>query len=666
MTDKPKRPRGRPPGSGSGNAMTVAERVAKHVAKHSLVERRECANKSRRTRMEKDPAKWLRYYLAESFDIAFDKPHREIIAGAMRAHETGGRFAVAAERGIGKSTLLSGLVLFLALSGKRRFPVYLPWKAKDMRTGLQFWRTALAFNERLDADYPEYTAPFVHARGMTQRMPALRWHDNEEPCGAVLQITDGMIVFPDNLGVIGGSTINGSPRGLRKPQSDGSTLRPDLALIDDPQDRKTAKSSTLVLDVRTRIDGDVAGLGKAGAPFPLLLSGNCIEADDVMAHYLAEPTWRGLRVSCVERWPDGWEDNGPAYKLWQEWWSEYQDAPRKGAAFYRKKKAAMSKGMKITAPNAYNAHKSAMLPDKFCVAMLQYWQLGDVAHAAEKQQRPKSPDDLAPFALTVSLICSRADDRKAHEIPDYVKQVYASSDINEYGLSTVINGYGNDQTCAVLWYGMLERGPGRGIIDSNIPQAEKEKQLFDALCLAGEQIGGSASQPTVWAIDAGYMGQTVRRYADTVGRKCGMQIILCRGMDGQRYRPGYKAIGKPREQCHLTDWPQIGRGLVWNTHYWREVMQRAWLGDIGKPGSCSLPQGVHTDFAEQIWRERMLGRSEVGGKQVWVFAQQPGRHDFGDAHAQAYAVAAYSGIGTGGQVTAPRRKRYTQKDLQRR
>jgi hypothetical protein len=129
-----------------------------------------------------------------------------------------------------------------------------------------------------------------------------------------------------------------------------------------------------------------------------------------------------------------------------------------------------------------------------------------------------------------------------------------------------------------------------------------------------------------------------------------MQIMLMRGLDGQRYRPGYKAIGQPREQCHMTDWPQIGRGLAWNSHYWHEVAQRAWLGDIGKPGACSLFRGEHRDFAEQIWRERMLGKGIIAGREVWTFAAQPGRHDYGDAMAQGYAAAAFGGIGTGGVI----------------
>jgi len=638
--------------------MTNAEKQHAFHARHSLIERLHCDDMKRRERLEKDPAKWLRFYLPQTFLRPFDKPHLEIIDGAMKAHETGGRFLVAGERGIGKSSVFYGIVLLLALSGRRHFPVYLPWSAPVMKRGFQFWKNALAFNETLLADYPEFCQPFAHARAISQKMAALRWSDTEQPCGAALQISDGMIILPDSLGVIGGSTVNGNPRGLNFPQPDGSVLRPDIAFVDDPQDRSVARSLILTDETCAKIDGDIAGLGTAGGGFPLLMSGNCICDGDVMSRYMDDPNWRSLRVACVESWPKGWDNKGDSWKLWRDWWATYQADQKAGAAFYRKNRKQMVAGFVLSAPNAYKANTSKYLTDAYAVAMRQYWQMGHEAFMAERQQTPVSKEALAPFNLTVPLIMSRADEnREPHVKPAWANTVIASSDINDYGLSSVINGFGNDQTSGVMWYGIIDRN-GLPLIDSAIPEAEKARQLFDGLCRAGEMLADSASRPAIWGIDAGYMGQVVRRYADTTGRKCGMQIILCRGMDGRRYRPGFKAIGHPREQCHMTEWPQIGRGLAWNADYWKEVMQRAWLGDIGKPGSCSLFRGDHRGFAEQIWRERLMGKEVVAGVPVHVFARVSGRHDYGDAMAQSYALAAYGGIGTTGEQEQPQKAVY--------
>ena len=99
---------------------------------HNTIERQECADPKRRAGFESDPKRWLKWYLAGAFTRPFEKPHDEIIAGAVEAHSTDGKFAVAGERGIGKSALLWGLVLYMALTGKRRFPVCVPWADKAL------------------------------------------------------------------------------------------------------------------------------------------------------------------------------------------------------------------------------------------------------------------------------------------------------------------------------------------------------------------------------------------------------------------------------------------------------------------------------------------------------------------------------------------------------
>lgn len=68
----------------------------------------------------------MKWYLAETYTRPFEKPHIEIVRGAINAHETGGRFVVAAERGIGKSAILWGMILYLAMTGKQRYPVCVP------------------------------------------------------------------------------------------------------------------------------------------------------------------------------------------------------------------------------------------------------------------------------------------------------------------------------------------------------------------------------------------------------------------------------------------------------------------------------------------------------------------------------------------------------------
>jgi hypothetical protein len=136
----------------------------------------------------------------------------------------------------------------------------------------------------------------------------------------------------------------------------------------------------------------------------------------------------------------------------------------------------------------------------------------------------------------------------------------------------------------------------------------------------------------------------------------GMRIAVARGYPADRYRPNNRnVIGEAREQCHMTEWP-LGRGLAWNADYWREIAQRAWLGSVGAPGSCSLYDGHHKEFAQQICNEPLIEKLHGKTGTIWRWKTLPGKHDFGDAMAQAYAAAAYEGLGTGVAQSAPKQQ----------
>jgi hypothetical protein len=97
--------------------------------------------------------------------------------------------------------------------------------------------------------------------------------------------------------------------------------------------------------------------------------------------------------------------------------------------------------------------------------------------------------------------------------------------------------------------------------------------------------------------------------------------------------------------------------LVVHADYWREVMQLAFATSPGAPGSCSLPAGEHGDFVDQILSEPLIDKKPGPLGMEWLFTRRPGRNDLSDAMVMAYAAAAYGGIGTGGQVARPQRRR---------
>jgi hypothetical protein len=641
-------------------ARTAAERVHSRVASHSLVVRGvECQDWDRRKRLEADAEDWLLWYLPDAFTRPFDEPHRRIIRGVMTAHETGGRFAIAAERGIGKSAVMYGMILYLALTGRRRFPVYLPWSAPPMKRGLTFWRAAMSFNVRILADYRWISAPFFHASGYSARLPAQRWSDTEEPCGAILQLSDGMIVLPDNRGAIGGSTVNGNPRGMNLPQTDGAILRPDLALVDDPQDRKVARSVTLVSETCAKIDADIAGLGGAGAAFPLLLSGNCIAAGDVMARYLSDKTWRSVRVSCIEQWPDGWADKGPAYLAWESWWSEYQDDPVKGLTYYTERKAAMTAGMVLSAPNAYADKADDCLPDAYCVAMRQYWQMGHIAFTAERQQTPLSIEDRAVLVVSPSCVAERAIGPARGKPIDGAVRIVAGADINHGGTSRLgpritwtVMSFARNQVAAVMAYGRE-----RIVMPSNATQGQSAEACFAALERVRAKVGAIGADVLFYDARGQWAPRGVAlRYAMQRIPGATVPLVPAEGWSNEYYRPTHKSAVRTFEGGHecsdVVDGVRV-RWVAWNADLWAEAALRSWLAVPGAPGSCVLYTGEHErEFAEQVTMKRLAGKLNTSRGVRYDWADKPGDQDYADAVGMAWAAASWAGVGTSGGMQA--------------
>jgi len=634
-------------------AVQQADAVSRVYAGRQALPWTKPQNRARRTRLENDVAKWLAHYLANTYTRKFEEPHLEIIDGAMGANETGGRFAVAAERGIGKSSLLWGVVLYLALTGKQPFPVCIPWQESAKKRAFRFWKSALCFNEKLLADYPEICGPFAHSKGIPQKLLTITWAGGPNDgalCGGQLNMSEGLIVLPNAHGCIGGSTINGNPRGLNHPQEDGTVLRPSIVLLDDVQDRGTAKSRTQVQSVIEMIDGDVAGCGAPGRDMPILMACNCIERDDVSAHYLTNPMWRSIRISCVKTWPEGWdEEDGACHTAWDELRVRIQDDDNP-TGFYKKNKRVITNGMTLSAPGAFKGAKNC--PDALYGVIRMYMQMGHDAFMAERQQTPieKSP---SIHSVTTQAILEKEDpNARSGVVPEWATAVVAASDINpSYGISTVVAAVGGDQRMAVVWYGIH-----RTKIPSTDSEAQRKAKIMRELEVHGKKLAALPCRPNHWVIDGGGSPQeTVIAFAATSPQTTGLEAVCAYGRAWRQFRP--KVKDRKFEQVFVRQESRSKRWAIWNVDYWKEIAQMAWIAATGAPGSCSLFRGSHREFADQICRETLAGKAETAGTWVYVWNTKAGPHDYGDCMAMLFACAAILGIGTGGQQKIRKKKR---------
>ena len=192
--------------------------------------------------------------------------------------------------------------------------------------------------------------------------------------------------------------------------------------------------------------------------------------------------------------------------------------------------------------------------------------------------------------------------------------------------------------------------------NKDMTEAVKRQVIYESLAAVGQEIAALNIHPNLWVIDGGGTPEnTVIDFAANSQRICGIESVCMFGRGWKTYRPTSKYKNVIGEQCHKVIENRMRQWILFNADYWREIAQKGWTGSPGAPGSCSLPAGKHDDFIQQICREQLRGKDDVGGKTVWVWDTAPGPHDFGDCMTMAYVGAVLRGIGTAGQqVRIPR------------
>jgi hypothetical protein len=476
---------------------------------------------------------------------------------------------------------------------------------------------------------------------------------------------------------LAGASMNGSIKGLNIGLLSGESLRPDIVLMDDPQDEQTADSEQLVKKVIKKIDYGIRSLSGPRRRLTVMAAVTCVNVGDVSEHLLTRPGTEVIKTGQITAWPTGWEDKDSATRAGWDAWNDARlagleslDGGKAARAHYKRHKAELTEGMAVSWKERYHVGDGLRVsdPDAIYAAMWDFYDLGEMAFMAERQNQPIK-EGITLYNLTPAVITARTDpDRAPGDIPDWALRILAQTDINpSYALSTAIIAFGADQRAAVIWYGLHLM---------HVPQewtdAEKKTATMAELASHGRNLAGLPCAPHNWMIDGGGSPEnTVIDFASASVRTCGIPAITAFGRAGKAYRhPLRKEKGiAVFEQAYIKRVAASRQWVIFNADYWREQAQRGWTGTLGAPGSCDLPTGRHDGFAEQICAEQLAGKVMLNDR--WVYDWRTDRttpHDYGDCMTMGYAHAAVMGIGTGGgagvaaprRVTAKRRIRHVQ------
>ena len=662
-------------------AKSSAEKMRDSRNRDRLVPYADPEDAKRRARLEKDPAKWLRWYLEDRFPLPFGEVHLKMIQACIRAMVTGSSITIAAPRGFGKTAVEWGMALYGVLTGLCRFPVVIGWKATAGAELLDQWLTALSTNERLAADYPCQCAPFAESCQSTRLKGILREIETEEKAGCDVRKVRGCVILPDvkepTTGrtmpqcALAGASMNGSIKGLNIGLLSGESLRPDVALLDDPQDEQTADSPMLIKKVIKKIDYGIRSLAGPRRRLTVMAAVTCVNAGDVSEHLLTRPGTEVIITGQITSWPKGWDEKDSATRtLWDAWNQERLtglenlDGGKRARAFYKAHKAELIEGMAVSWKERFHQSDGLRVgdPDALYAAMWDFYDLGEAAFMAERQNTPIK-EGTTVYNIRPRNITDKTTDRHAGEVPGDVSQTVLAIDVNpSIGLTWGVVGFGQS-IAHVIEYGRVPLA-----LSKDIPEQELGRIVYESIVTHVKALSHRPYRIGIAGFDIrGWNYETAYNLSAMGTRATGVQMIGTMGFGSRQYKPRWKSGGRSGSYWHEVIDDKRRKYLAYCSCFWREVAQKSWLGSIGSPGSCDLPKGRHDDFAEQICREPLLSKTDTVMGVRWEYATLPGQHDMGDVMQIAYMLADYLGLGTGGVVAEKQssRKKYSQADLRR-
>ena len=643
----------------------IRQRVI-HAADNEVGELPPVRNPKRKAACKKSLPKFMLTYCCGVGGFLKTPPSKKmyaIIENLQKVIVSGGRTQIRVARGHGKSSFVKAACVYALAYGYRKFVVAVAARRSDASSMIDDIYSLLEIGEEIGEDFPELCVPIRRLERIAQRCR------NQTYNGVPTRIekTAERIILPTiaksaaSGAILVARGFKGAARGLVK-----GALRPDLILMDDLQDDKVARNPELVAKYVETIDKTLLGLGGHDQTLSAVMCDTPCAPDDLSEHYAQSTAWLTFTYRMLISEANCWLSKND---LWQKYYSIRKDSiaagePEHIAAneFYRGHRAEMDEGAEVLNPDFFD--RETELSGIQHAYNLRFAN-GEDAFQSEYQMHPTRRKDS--FAITAPLVASRVNQGKPEFwIPPETVFCAAATDLNiSYALTSAIVAFAKDQSGFVPWYGLF-RSPPLPIPD-DIPDKVKSQLITQALIAQGKQIAELCRTHGItlnrWGIDAGGKGfEPVNNFAKTARQTCGCGCIPMVGRAGRNWNPNVRSkIADPRNDTVLCADPTHGwKWLAFNADTWRETAQRAWLGEVGTPGSLSLyDDGVkHGEFSAQVAGEVLEWKIQLPNGQTEYRWREVGRkHDFGDDVTMCFALAGAWGISASGYVPPVARRK---------
>lgn len=616
-------------------------------------------NKRRRNAAEKSLRKFCETYFRRRFPLAWSDDHIEQLAAIEQTILDGGLAASAAPRGDGKTTRLEMGVLWGVLIGAHQYGVLLTATGTHAPKRIGSIKTELLTNDLLAADYPEVCHPIRKMSNVVNRCASM--HLDGKPCwpgGSETPWSRRRIVLPTvGDSACGGAIIESAglleaTRGLNFARPDGTIARPTVALIDDPQTDRTAKSALQCEEREKAIASGILHLPGPDRTISALLSCTVIRPGDMADQMLdreRHPAWRGTRKKMLLAWPermDLWDRYGELYR-------EDLAAGNDGKAatnFYRRHRRVMDRGGQVSwkhrkAKKELSALEHAM--------RLFYRDRG--SFFSEMQNEPEEDEADTIEMLTAHEIAEHVSGYAQGEIPPNVERLTFFVDVHKELLYWAVCGWEPGFTGHVVDYGTwpeqktnyFDMAHARQKISKarDVTAGSVEGKVAQAIDMCFAELAGrdwtrsdgAELHLELGMVDANWGEQTNTVYESCrqAKRKHGLRVLPSHG---QPFGPAKKPIsrwdrkttkGLVGDEWHIPP-PSRGRAIrhvLFDAGRRKSFLHRRLATPIGDPGSLTLyhaPPSRHRLLSEHLTAENGVKASGPHGE-LTIWQLIPGR-----------------------------------------
>jgi len=604
-------------------------------------------------------------YLADAFPLAWSADHLTAISKIEGAVLRGELFAFAMPRGSGKTTLCEAACLWAMLYGHRQFIVLVGADQTIASAMADSLKAQIENNDVLLDDFPEACYPVRALDRISQRAKGQTYQGKPtEMQWAADQITLPWIPGSSSAGAcVRVAGITGRIRGLKHTRPDGSSIRPSLVLIDDPQTDESAASPSQCATREKILSGAILGLGGPGAKIAGLCTITVIRPDDLADRLLdrsRHPSWQGERSQLVYDWPT-------AEDLWLEYGELRRAGQRNGTgtaeadAFYADRLEQMDAGSRVAWPERKN-------PDELS-ATQHAWNLridrGDAAFYAEYQNQPLS-DHVESDKLDKRGLAARCTNLPYGVVPHGHHQLTAFVDVQDRVLFWLVASWSEQFGGHVVQYGVY---PDQGVTFFQANSAKRTLAAaaggagFEAALSAGldhvaqmllskdwHREDGAAMRVSQMLVDAnwGRSTQTVRTfarrspYASSILPSHGKGI----GASSPALNDRHKARGDRMGLNWRVSTVNNQRSVTYDTNFWKTFTASRLRLPTGDPEAIVFAAGEHDLLFDHLSNEYPVRTESARGRVVdeWKLSGTRFENHWWDCLVGSAVAASIAGI----------------------